>query len=155
MRINARLDVSGLELNRLQPQLNRRFQSFRKPTHQAMADQFRQCTHDNLGSAGVFRPHQWKALSPSYARKVGRTYATLFVSGILKAAIKARANEDHGSVSVSKADCEYSLAHQFGVPERNLPDRPYFPIRKDGEIVRAVVDLVIKSAQLAIRRLAK
>jgi len=32
------------------------------------------------------------------------------------------------------SDRPYAAAHQFGVPERNLPARPYLPFYKDGQL---------------------
>ena len=115
-----------------------------------MAVQFRQCIYDNFGASGMFRPMQWAKLSPRYARKVGRDYATLNVTGRLRGAIRKTASEDKGKVSVSRADCDYAIAHQFGYEKNNLPPRPYFPINTDGTILTAVQRLVRRSAELVL-----
>jgi phage gpG-like protein len=131
MKLSASFEVQPEALGKVARSLLRQGDKFRVPVHKAMAEQFQQCTFDNFGASGSFRPHSWAALSLNYARRVKRSYATLFVSGKLKGAIKAKANSERGRVSVSKSDCEYALAHQFGNPKGNLPDRPYFRFRTE------------------------
>lgn len=150
MRITANISVDQLSAKNIGVRLLARLEKARTPVHRAMAGQFRQCTLDNFGASGSFRPHQWAKLSPRYARKVGRDYATLNVTGKLRSAIKMSANSDKGKVSVSSAECDYALAHQFGYDANNLPARPYFPIYTNGEIMWPVQRLVKNAAQLAL-----
>lgn len=150
MKLNATIEVSTQDLRGLGLSIEKRLGLLRGPVHGAMANQFRQTVYDNLGATGLFRPHLWASLSPTYARKVKRTYATLNVSGALRAGIKRESNEVRGRVSISNNDVAYALAHQWGNPKGNLPDRPYFPIHKDGKVLQAVKDLVLKAARLAL-----
>lgn len=150
MKYYSSTSVERLQLNLIAERLMRQAEKLRSPVHNAMAVQFRQCVFDNFGPSGMFRPFQWAKLSPRYARKVGRDYATLNVTGKLRSAIKMASSEVKGTVSVSKADCDYSLAHQFGYEKNNLPARPYFPINTDGTVLNAVKELVRRSAALAL-----
>lgn len=150
LTISASVSISASSQASLKRALVKKIEASRRPVNKAMVEQFRQCTYDNLGSSGAFRPHQWADLSPAYARKVKRTYATLNVTGLLRSAIKTDADDNRGRLSIKKADCEYALAHQFGNPARALPDRPYVPIR--GSVVMASVrSLVVRAAQLALK----
>lgn len=150
MNIGASTSVPTLSLGLMNRSVLARIAKTKAPVHEAMSTQFRQCVYDNLGATGSFRVHQWALLSPAYARKVKRNYATLNVTGALRNGIKRTSNEDKGRVSISKADVPYALAHQWGAPEKGLPDRPYFPVRKDGSVLRGVVDLVLRAARMAL-----
>lgn len=150
LSLNANVTLSSLQTAKLGAMIAKRITRIQEPVNRAMAIQFRQCVYDNFGSSGAFRPHQWAMLSPAYARKVKRTYATLFVTGRLKSSIKAGATLERGRVSISNADAPYALAHQFGYPEGNLPDRPYFPIL-GGKVLGPVRFLVVLAARLALK----
>lgn len=150
MNYRAETSISTLALGAMSGRVLLRIQKVRAPVHAAMAGQFYQCVLDNFGASGSFRIHQWAQLSPAYARKVRRDYATLNVTGKLRSAIKKSSSEINGRVSVSKGECEYSLAHQFGYPKNNLPARPYFPIYTDGTVLGSVKHLVRDAAQLAL-----
>lgn len=107
----------------------------------SMAERFKEMTLSNFGIAGADRPLDWPRLSPRYARKVGREIATLVVSGRLKGAIHTEGNV----VSVSNAQVPYAVIHQTG--GKNMPARPYFPIRKDGTCMPYTLSEVTASAQ--------
>jgi phage gpG-like protein len=144
----AEISISSLALGAMSGRVLLRLQKVQAPVHAAMAGQFYQCTLDNFGASGSFRIHQWAKLSPAYARKVRRDYATLNVTGKLRSAIKKSSSEVSGRVSVSKGECEYALVHQFG--GKTMPDRPYFPIHTDGSVLGSVKTLVREAAQLAL-----
>ena len=118
----------------------------------AMAAAYVDVVASNLGNSGVDRPFAWAPLSPAYAKKVGRSYATLYVSGDLARAVKVdNSLAQHSTVSVSDDDCPYACAHQFGYPPRNLPARPYFPFDPTtGETTPFTMELVQQAAQDAL-----
>lgn len=150
MKIGAEISVSSLSLGAMDQSITKRCQKAKEPVNLAMSVQFRQCIYDNLGASGLFRPHQWALLSPAYARKMKRNYATLNVSGALRAGIKRDSNADKGRVYITNSNVPYATAHQWGNADGNLPDRPYFPIRKDGSVLQGVKDLVLRAARLAL-----
>lgn len=118
----------------------------------AMAAAYVDVVASNLGNSGVDRPFAWAPLSGAYAKKVGRAYATLYVTGALAQAVKVdNSLAQHSTVSVSDDDCPYALAHQFGYPPRNLPARPYFPFDpQTGETTPFTLDLVRQAAEAAL-----
>ena len=118
----------------------------------AMAAAYVDVVAGNLGATGVDRPFAWAPLSPAYARKMGRTYATLYVTGALAQAVKVdNSLAQHSTVSVSDDDCAYACAHQYGYPPHNLPARPYFPFDPTtGETTPFTLDLVQQAAQDAL-----
>ena len=120
----------------------------------AMARAYVDVVAGNLGNSGVDRPSIWPPLSERYAKKMGRTYATLYVTGALAGAIKVDdSSEEQSTVSVSDDDCPYAVAHQYGYPPRNLPARPYFPFDpQTGETTSFTLDLVQQAAQDALDR---
>ena len=150
MKLNADIAISSLQLGAMDKRIIARAEKTRAPVHAAMASQFLQCVYENFGASGSFRIHEWAKLSAAYARRVNRDYATLNVTGKLRSAIKKSSSEVNGRVSVSKGECDYALAHQYGYEKNNLPARPYFPIRPDGSVLGSVKQLVIASAKLAL-----
>ena len=118
----------------------------------AMAAAYVDVIAGNLGESGVDRPFAWAPLSPAYAKKVGRTHATLYVTGELARAVKVDDSlAQHSTVSVSDEDCPYAVAHQYGYPPRNLPARPYFPFDpQTGETTPFTLELVQQAAEAAL-----
>lgn len=84
-------------------------------------------TKENFNST-VGRPIEWAPLSPKYAKRVGRSHATLYVSGRLFAGFQMTAGHDSAVIS---NDVIHAAAHQYGVSARNLPARPFVPILGD------------------------
>lgn len=117
--------------------------ALRADLEKAMAHRFWEMTLSNFGIAGADRPRYWPPLSPAYAKKVGREVATLYVSGRLKGAVHQEGN----TVSVSNADAPYALAHQFGSRKANLPARPYFPIKPNGDCMDFTYSQVVEAGQ--------
>jgi len=116
----------------------------------AMAARYGEIVRSNFGESGLDRPSAWPPLSPSYAKEVGRTYATLFVSGALFSAVRVDAQD--ARVSASNADAPYATAHQFGNPAGNLPARPYFPVAADGGPTEYTRGEVLAAAAAALGR---
>lgn len=116
----------------------------------AMGVAFRDIVQDNFGPIGADRPSFWQALKPKYAKRVGRTFATLYVSGKLHNAVKLDNTKDEGcEVSVSNSTVPYALVHQFG-GGNNIPARPYFPVTPDGEVTPLTKAIVVQAAKDAV-----
>ena len=120
-----------------------------EPVQADMASRYAEVVRGNFGREGVDRPAVWPPLSPAYARKVNRTYATLYVSGALFDAVKVDAAA--GRVSASNADVPYATVHQTG-GGNNIPPRPYFPILDNGNPTEYAVAEVLDAAERAVRR---
>jgi phage gpG-like protein len=147
------LEISEDELRQMAGNVERQLWMVKSDAQLAMAEAFERVTLANFGATGIDRPMSWQPLSPAYARKVGRTYATLEVSGTLKAAIKVDNSDlDHSKVSVSNADVPYATAHHFGNERGNLPQRPYFPIDDNGNLTPFTEAEVVEAARRTIER---
>jgi phage gpG-like protein len=125
----------------------------RSPIQESMAEKFFEIVRLNFGNFGVDRPVEWAPLSPAYAKRVNREHATLFVSGKLESSVKTESNEDRARVFITKDDVVYALAHQYGVPSKGLPPRPYFPIDTNGEVTPFTKANVEEAAREATARL--
>ncbi len=128
--MNISVTIDQASLDSFVRSTEQRLGQAKEAMSRSMATKFYDTTKDNIGDIGVDRPHEWKRLHPDYARKVGRAYATLYVNGFLEGAIKMESSSEGWWVGISKDDCEYALAHQFGHSNsrRTIPPRPYFPI---------------------------
>jgi len=94
----------------------------------AMAYRFLSITDHNFGFGGEDRPTPWPALSSKYAKEFhdGNRIPKLIFSGDLQRSIQIK--ESSGDGAEVYTDNEYATEHQCGVPEINLPARPFFPI---------------------------
>lgn len=150
MRFSATISLDMSSVARASRGVVARAERCALPAHRGMAKAFHGCVDANFGASGEFRPTPWRQLSKAYSKKVNRRFATLFVSGRLKNAVRDYADARRGRVSVSKADCIYALAHQMGYGR--LPARPYFPLREDGRPMESVRRLCEAAGFAAIRR---
>lgn len=123
-------------------------ESVKAPVEHAMALTFEICVRANFGMIGFERPNDWAPLSPSYARKVGRPYATLEETGMMKTQLRTEAN----AVKLSNDEVNYSLDHEYGMPFKGLPRRGVFPIQ-GGECMPRTYSLVVDAAQNELMRL--
>lgn len=80
-------------------------------------------TRENFGESSPNRPNDWAPLSKKYAKQVGRTYATLYVTGDLYDSVHAEPPQG-ASVTVIATDKKASW-HQLG--EGHNPVRKFFP----------------------------
>lgn len=96
----------------------------------AMAETLFNIAWNNFGFDGEDRPTQWPALTEKYAKRVKRSDATLILSEDLIESLKW--DGSNADAAVVYNDSPYAVAHQFGVPENNLPPRPFMPIQGDG-----------------------
>jgi len=121
----------------------------RPAVNAAMGKRFYELVQGNFGIAGVDRPMHWAPLSPAYARKVGRTIATLDLTGNLRSAIMVGGTEGESvTVSVSDGMIPYASVHQTG--GTRMPQRPYFPIDDDGEVMPYTASEVVAAASKAL-----
>lgn len=146
------ISIPAYSLDSLSAAMLFKFLAVKPMVELAMAERFKEMVLSNFGIAGADRPADWPPLSWRYALKVHRSIATLEVSGALKGAVKAGHDGDAGYCSVSKADCGYALAHQFGYAPRNLPARPYFPVDADGEVMPYTQSQVQEAAEMALSK---
>jgi phage gpG-like protein len=116
----------------------------------AMAARFKFMCMQNLGATGIDRPSQWDLLSPKYAKRVGRDYATLELTGQLMQSIRMQTHDDFSEVFVEPDDCPYAARHQFG--DDKMPARPFFPMTEAGltpmaeaEVLAAATDMLEQS----------
>ena len=123
----------------------------------AMSDRAYAIIMANFGIAGPERPWAWEPLSYEYAKKMGRTYATLEVSGALKASIMQGGYEgDSTTIAMSDSAVPYATRHHHGVPEGNrkhpgLPGRRVFPIDEQGEVLAWTRSEVVDAARQALQ----
>lgn len=138
-----------VQVEGFQEAMKSRLMAVARPVEAAMAARFYQNVLMNFGEVGYDRPERWPGLSASYAKRMGRVFATLYVSGALYDAVKL--NPAEATVSVSNADVPYAMVHQFG-GGNNIPARPYFPIEEDGTLTRRSARDVRVAAIEALRR---
>ena len=150
--MTIRLNITEAELTSFTKEIRQKVEDARPKVQADMALKFQECVLDNFGESGPFRTIPWVKLSPAYAKKVGRTYATLEVSGALKSNVllSADGSPDHMAVEADNAMIPYSTVHQYG-GGNNIPARPYFPITEDGEVIESVNMIVTDAARLALQ----
>lgn len=123
----------------------------RPPVQQGMAEQFRDIVMSNFGPTGVDRPYVWPPLSDrseigrAYIRQVGRSYATLFESGLMASAVRTTDELFESTVSLSDQDCPYASKHHWGAP--GLPMRRVFPILTGGQVTPYTIKACLDAAQ--------
>ena len=157
MNSNFELEIKQDQLDLFQRSLLYRFEEAKEPIQAAMGEKFFEIVRLNFGEFGVDRPIEWAPLSNRppyfYAQRVGREYATLFVTGRLEAGVKFEADEEKARVYISDADVPYATDHQYGNPEKFLPARPYFPIDSNGQVTSFTNEQVMLAAQTETARL--
>lgn len=148
--MRAQLNITSSELNMMEASIKGQIDEASKKIEWAMAQKFQECVLANFGASGPYRPWSgWPPLSPAYAKKVGRTYATLEVSGRLKSAVLIDLKENNRfSVVAEDSRVPYATVHQYG-GGNNIPAREYFPMTEDGEVTRQVQDIVLEAAYKA------
>lgn len=85
----------------------------------------------NMGQTGIARPSQWIILTKRYAdeKKAGNRTPNLILTGALKSGFSHTISENEASLTNI---VKYADEHQFGVPYKNLPARPFYPVSFDG-----------------------
>ncbi len=105
-----------------------------EPVQEIMAKAFEDCTRANFGMVGFERPNDWPPLNPIYAMKVGRTYATLEVTGAMKSQLRTEGNV----VKLTDDEVQYALRHEKG---RGVPVRSIFPMQGGECMPRTLADV--------------
>lgn len=108
-------------------------------------------TVSNFGITGTDRPSPWKPLSKRYAKRVGRTHATLDLTGALMRSLRV-GQPDGDSITVSTDDPKAAY-HQNG--EGNNPLRPFFPLLPSGQLTPRAMRRVETAAQLETQRILR
>ena len=148
--VRFQLKVSETQVNAMTRNIALEAAKVAHPVEWAMAEMFQGCVLANFGPTGAFRPWSgWPPLSKAYAKKVGRTYATLEVTGRLKSNVMIDGDGDHVKVVADDALVPYSTVHQYG-GGNNIPQREYFPMYDDGNVTRQVQDLCLEEAKKVI-----
>ena len=153
--------INPASLKALESGIRTRLETIKKPVQSAMADTLHGIVLANFGSTGFMRPWDWQRLSPAYAKKVGRTFATLFVTGALKSTVKKDDSGDAASVSMANNSLvHYALAHHHGNPGNfgttpqgsgELPARRVFPLDEADHVTPEAVEMIVQAARVAAK----
>ena len=134
MQFTAQIDVNALG-NAIEETFNR----VRIPVQAAMAETCFDVTINNFGMSGEDRPVEWESLDDKYAKRVGRSFATLDLKEFKKEGSDKKLidsvdwnadNPDFALVYLNDPPV-YAAAHQWG--ESGMPERPFLPIVKGSE----------------------
>ncbi len=148
------LNIPSSELDRVAQELERKIELMRSDVQLAMAEAFEETVLNNFGPVGEDRPFDWPPLSPAYAKKVGRTYATLYVTGAMKQAVKIESAMESADVVLSDSDCAYATPHhKLSAAPPGLPTRRVFPIDEANEVTPMTTAKVVNAADEALRRM--
>lgn len=140
-----------------------RLEGVRLRGQSAMADAFYNVVMANFGSVGFDRPHDWQSLSERYARTVGRSFATLLVTGALKGTVAKDATDPAAArVTMSNTpSVPYAVAHHQGNPPNfgwtargsgALPARRVFPLDPaTDEVTETTARIVEQAAAAAVK----
>ena len=96
------------------------------------------------------RPERWPPLSPGYALWKAARYPgrkILERTGALRSSIRVGIEPTAPAALVASTDVPYAAAHQFGVPPRNLPPRPFLVLTDEDreEVAQAIADALTES----------
>ena len=145
--IDANTFASGLEAI---------FARVKVPCQAAMANAFAGVVDSNFGSAGnegQDRPIEWENLrSKKYAKRVGRTHATLELEGELRSSVYVL--PDGEDAAIVETLHSYAGTHQFGDTSRNIAERPFFPIMGN-EVTEFTTQKCLESCAAELERSLK
>ena len=140
MNITYTFDEAKLERD-----LESTLAAVQEPVEGIMAKAFEDCTRANFGMVGFERPNDWPPLSPLYALKVGRTYATLEVTGAMKSQLRTEGNV----VKLTDDSVDYALHHEKG---KGVPVRSVFPMQ-GGECMPLTLADVVRAAGMKLNQI--
>ena len=120
------VSIANEELAKMTDAILGAIESAQPAVEEHMAKVYCDIVKSNIGDSGPAREIEWAPLVPWYAKKVGRSHATLRVTGELLASIKPVQN-------TVEANSSYAAAHQEGVLSKNLPRRPFFPMKANND----------------------
>ena len=130
----------------LESDIAARIKGVQPAVERSMAVAFESCVSANFGFIGFERPNDWAPLSHNYALKVGRTVATLELTGAMKGNL---ITEDNKVNLIANSAANYALDHEFGLPWKGLPRRSVIPI-VDGVCLPKTYAQVVEAAQETI-----
>lgn len=120
----------------------------------AMAERFFEITRNNFGFSGEDRPIEWEPLKDEkYAKKVGRDYASLFLTGDLESSINIDTSQVSGAVVWIDDGQPYAQVHQWGYEEGGIPARPFFPMFPDGSFTSYTFNEVTQAAEIEFNKI--
>ena len=145
------LNISDLDFENI---ISEQLMNVKTSVQGAMAGRFLELTRENFGQSGTNRPIGWENLrSKKYAKRVGRDYATLFLSGELFDSLKIETSSpDHAAVWTEN---EYANTHQWGDESRNIANRPFMPLYGNAfssDISNEAKQHLIEAAQSELER---
>lgn len=155
--MKAELTITQASLDAMAVSLDKAIERARPAVLKAMSDRCYAIIMSNFGIAGPERPWAWEPLSYLYAQKVGRTFATLEVSGALRASVLQGGFEGPSTtISMENSSVPYVTAHHDGVPRGNrrhpgLPGRRVFPLDERGEVLDWTRSEVAEAARRALQ----
>lgn len=149
MNLTIKVKLSGSEREKLRARLLTEGQ--RNQILRDVGAKFKLFTLQNFGATGTDRPEEWAPLSPKYAKRVKRSYATLDLKGSLFRSFTV-GQPDGTSITVS-SNSPYAEAHQEG--NEHLPARPFFPITSAGELTGHAQRVLETTAALSLQRLMR
>jgi phage virion morphogenesis protein len=85
------------------------------------------------------RPVRWPPLAPATLRRKPAGLRILERTGRLRRSVQVHAE---GNALVASTDVPYAAAHQFGVPRRHLPARPFLVLTAEDQeaIAQTIAD---------------
>jgi len=127
-----------------------------------MAEAFQDMAIKNLGDATgeQDRPIKWDGLKEKYAKRIGRSHATLYLDPAEAAIVRAESgklmesiviSQNNADAAVVSSDCEYAVTHQDGDISRNIPARPFFPII-NGEVTSYTTAKCLEACKAEMER---
>ena len=146
IEIKVTIDTEGSGLDEV-------FNRMTAQAQKAMTEAYYAVVQANFGPTGWDRPWEWAPLSDrsavgrAYIQQVGRTYATLHLTGAMQNAVKM--DPETGTVSLSDSDVPYATRHHNGAWP--LPPRRVFPMRADGKATQRTLELVTQAAQVGVQ----
>lgn len=147
--MKARISITPDTLEGMDREVLKLIKGAKHQVEAAMAARYHEIVLANFGESGVDRPIDWPPLGNVYAKLMGRTFATLYVTGALFDSVEI--DPQSAKVSVRNTGAvPYALVHQFG--GRNTPPRPYFPMTPDGTALPWTVQEVQQAAADALAR---
>lgn len=149
--MNLSFQVNEMTLHALSLRLNTTLSDLKHQLQRAMAKRLLWCVHQNFGGAERFVTKPYPPLSEKYAERVGRSFATLYVTGALKNSVQIFEQGEEVSVGLD-GSVPYDLVHQYG-GGNNIPARPYFPLDENDDVLPEVQDLVMEAAQEELERM--
>lgn len=117
------------------------------PVLRAVGARFKLLTLRNFSQSGLDRPEPWPPLSKRYAKRVKRSHATLYKTGLMyRSFTVGPTNGD--SITVS-CEVPYSSYHVEGTPR--MPRRSPFPVGVGGNLTPLAQRQLETAAALAIQ----